>query len=134
MHMRKLLLLSVVFTLITAQLWAQQRTVTGQVTDDKGSPIPFATITETGTKNATTADAKGAFSITIKQGSKLTISSTGFAPATMNPTDGAQTIVLAVSSASIQEVVVTALGIKRSEKALGYAVTKVDPNSILQKS
>jgi outer membrane receptor for ferrienterochelin and colicin len=43
-------------------------------------------------------------------------------------------VTLAMTDASLSEVVVTAMGIKRSEKALGYAVSKVDPNTLLQKS
>jgi hypothetical protein len=74
--------------------FGQTRTVTGQVRDDKGEPIAFATILETGTQNATKADAGGNFSIKIKEGSKLTISSTGFDPITVTPGAGFQSFSL----------------------------------------
>ena len=51
--------------LTTALAFTQKRTVTGTVRDEAGSPIPFATIMETATKNATTADANGNFVIKI---------------------------------------------------------------------
>ena len=113
---------------------AQNRTVKGIVRDDKGIPVPFATITEAGTQNGTTADATGTFSLSIKEGSRLVISATGFNPVTITPTAGSMEISLVAASGELQEVVVTALGIKRDQKALGYAVSQVNPNEVLQKS
>ena len=55
--MRKIASLLSVLMLVCALAFGQARTVTGQVRDDKGDPIPFATVTETGTNNSTTADA-----------------------------------------------------------------------------
>ena len=66
--MRKFASLCAVLMLFNAFAFAQTRTVTGQVRDDKGEPIPFATITETGTRKATKADDKGGFSIIINEG------------------------------------------------------------------
>lgn len=133
--MRKIALLCAVLMLFTALAFAQTRTVSGQVRDEKGEPIPFATITETGTSNAATADANGAFTLKIKEGSRLTITAIGFTETTITPTSGIQSVALTSKAGELQEVVVTtAFGIRRSEKALGYSVSKVDPNSILQKS
>ena len=86
--MRKIASLLPVLILLCTAAFAQTRTVTGQVRDDKGEPIPFATVTETGTKNATTADASGNFSLKIKDGSQITISSTGFSNLTATPGTG----------------------------------------------
>jgi TonB-linked SusC/RagA family outer membrane protein len=131
--MRKIASLLSVLMLLCTLAFGQSRTVTGTVSDENGTPIPFATVTETGTNNATTADANGNFSITVKQNSRLTISSTGFQAQTISPTGNTLTLRLS-RGGQLDEVVVTSLGIRRTEKALGYSVSKVDPNSISQKS
>ena len=63
--MRKIVSLLAVLVMFYASAFAQTHSVSGTVRDEKGNVIPFATITETGTKNATQADANGAFSIKI---------------------------------------------------------------------
>ena len=131
--MRKIASLLSVLMLLCTLAFGQTRTVTGTVTDEAGTPIPFATITETGTNNATTADANGKYSITLKQNSRLTISSSGFQAQTATPTGNEFSFRLS-RGGQLDEVVVTSMGIRRTEKALGYSVSKVDPNSITQKS
>jgi TonB-linked SusC/RagA family outer membrane protein len=109
------------------------RTVTGQVRDDKGDPIAFATIMETGTQNATKADVNGNFSLKIKDGSTLTVSSTGFEPMTVTPTTGFQTVSMKTRATEMQEVVVTtALGIARQSKEIGYSTAKVKATELTQ--
>ena len=96
--------------LLCTLAYGQTRTITGTVRDENGNPVPFATVTETGTKNAATADASGNFSISVKQNSRITISSAGFQGQTITPTGN--TIELTLSKGGqLQEVVVTALGI-----------------------
>ncbi len=70
--------------LFNALAFAQTRTVTGRVTDDKGNPVPFATITEVGTNKATQANENGEYTITIGANSRLSVSSTGFQGRSMN--------------------------------------------------
>ena len=69
--MRKFSTLFMMLMLFSALAIAQTRSVTGKITDDKGENVPFATITETGTKNAVKADVNGLFSIKIKDGRKI---------------------------------------------------------------
>src|SRR5690348_8767313 len=57
--------------------FSQDRTVTGQVKDDKGNALSFATVTEAGTSNAVKADQNGNFSITVKPGARLTVTASG---------------------------------------------------------
>lgn len=107
-------------TLIVAT--AQVRPVTGNVTDEKGSPIPFASVLETGTKNGTTADGNGSFIIKIKNGSRLTISATGFESLTITPAGSSVGVVLKSSTQQLSEVIVTtALGVKRKSDNLSYS-------------
>jgi TonB-linked SusC/RagA family outer membrane protein len=135
MQMRKFFSILSLLLLLCVATWAQRSPVTGQVRDAEGNPIPFATVTEAGTRNATQADANGNFTIQINQGGRLTISAAGYAAQTVTPASGSETVVsLGTGNAQLQEVVVTALGMKRSEKALGYSVSKVDPDVLLQKS
>jgi TonB-linked SusC/RagA family outer membrane protein len=115
---------------------AQVLNVSGKVTDEKGYPIPAASVVIKGKRSAgAAADAQGNFKISASRGDVLVVSSLNFL--TKEVTVGSGTTVnvtLAFADASLSEVVVTAMGIKRSEKALGYAVSKVDPNTLLQKS
>ena len=70
--MRKIASLFSVLMLLCALAYGQAtRTVTGVVRDANADPVPFATVTETGTSNATRADAAGAFTIRIREGGTL---------------------------------------------------------------
>jgi TonB-linked SusC/RagA family outer membrane protein len=131
--MRKAASLLMMLMLYCALAFAQTRTVTGTVRDAQGNPVPFATVTEAGTRNAVTADANGSYSIKIGANSRLAISATGYAAQTVDAAN-ATSISLVRGEGNLEEVVVTAMGIRRSEKALGYAVSKVDPTTVLQKS
>ena len=123
--MRKIASLLSVLMLLYAFAFAQTRTVTGQVKNDKGEPVTFATISEEGTRNATKADANGFFSIKVKEGANLVISAAGYDSKTVSSAGGNITVSL-VSNGSLAEVtVVTALGIKRQKKELGYSTTQV---------
>lgn len=112
---------------------AQTRTVSGTVTNPDGSPVPFATVTETGTQNVTTANESGAFSIAIQQGGTLTITATGFRPQTVTLSGNTVAVSLIRGEGQLQEVVVTAMGIRRDKKALGYAMSTVTSKDIEQR-
>lgn len=123
--MRKKLLLSFcawIFALIAGL--AQTTTVTGKVTDDKGKPIEGAAVVEKKSKGGTATDANGVFKLTVKPGAILVISGTGFEKREVPATE-AGNVSLKTADENLSEVVVTALGIKREKKALGYAVSSV---------
>ena len=132
--MRKIASLLSVLMLLCALAFGQTRTVIGQVRDDKGDPIAFATVSEVGTKNGVTADANGNFSIKIKEGSQLNVSATGFTSKTMTPGTGLQSVSLSMGTGSqLTEVVITtAFGIKRQAKAVGYSTATVTGNELNQ--
>jgi TonB-linked SusC/RagA family outer membrane protein len=120
--MRKIVSLLSVLMLICALAYGQARTVSGTVRDEKGAPIPFATITETGTKNATQADANGAFTIKIGSNSRLTITATGHETQTVTPQGDNIAVSMTTTNAQMTEVVVTtAFGIKRSQRVTPYS-------------
>ncbi|MDN5285800.1 MAG: SusC/RagA family TonB-linked outer membrane protein [Mucilaginibacter sp.] len=113
------------FTLITITAYAQ-KTVTGTVTETSGQPLPGVSVTEKGTKNGTATGTDGRFSLSVKPGAVLTFSFIG--SRTKEVTVGQTTtvnVVLEGNENALTEVVVTALGIKREKKSLGYAVQEV---------
>ena len=118
--MRKLTTTLTAFVLLCTCAWGQTVTVTGTVRSDKGDPIPFASVIETGTTNGTTANGNGDFSIKIKPDSRLTISAINFDPVTTKPA-GSRSNVSLKQSGDLSEVVVTALGIRRKQDALAYS-------------
>jgi TonB-linked SusC/RagA family outer membrane protein len=131
--MRKIASLLMMLMLCSILAFAQTRTVTGKVTDASGAPIPFATITEAGTNNATQADANGNYSINIRSNARLTISATGHATQTVTPSGNAQNVALAVGANNLQEVVVTAAGgIRVRQKEQGYNSTVVRSEALTQ--
>ena len=65
--------------------FAQTHTVSGTVRDEAGAPVPFATVTESGTKNATTADGSGNFLIKMKGNGTLSFTATGFTGGSATP-------------------------------------------------
>jgi TonB-linked SusC/RagA family outer membrane protein len=106
---------------------AQQKTITGTVKNtDDGSPLAKATVLIKGSATGTTTDEKGSFIILAEPGQTLQVSAIGFTPAEekvgSTPTVN---FLLNRATTELQGVVVTALGIKREEKALGYATTTV---------
>lgn len=67
------------FSLITVAAYAQKK-VSGTVTEESGSPIPGVSVVEKGTKNGTSTDGHGKFTITVKNGAVLLFSSIGLTP------------------------------------------------------
>src|SRR6187551_2769434 len=130
----KKILITALFFLSALIMFGQNRTVTGKVTNAEGKPIPFATVTVKGTSTAVSADENGNFSIQAPANAVLVFSSTGYQASEINI--GAQTTVNSTLTGQgvMAEVVVTALGIRRSDRGLGYSVAKVNPDNLLQKS
>ncbi len=126
------LLLGVV--LLCVQLFAQQRTVTGRVTDEKGNPIQGASIVLKGTKTGTTSQADGSFSLSVPAGAKaLLFSAVGLAEQEISI--GSKTsipVVLSQKGNTLTEVVVTSLGIARDKRSLGYATQTLKADQIAQ--
>ena len=99
--------------------------VKGIVTNKKGDPVAGASISSS-KGQSTITDNQGVYSLHTDEGASLTFSSVGYATQTV-PVDGRTTINITLDEVNraLEEVVVTALGFKRQEKALGYATQKV---------
>lgn len=114
-------------------LEAQIITITGKITSDQdGSGIPGASISLKETTKGTFTDENGLFSLELSEkGGTLIISSIGYETQEIILGNATKLdIILVSSSAVLNEVVFTALGIKREEKSLGYAVSKVDGKEV----
>lgn len=106
----------------------QDLDVSGTVSDKNGAPLPGASILVKGTGNGTTSDFDGNYTVTVSgNDAVLVFSYIGFTAKEI-AVNGQSTInvVLEESSEALEEVVVTALGIERDRKTLGYATAKVD--------
>jgi TonB-linked SusC/RagA family outer membrane protein len=125
--MRKFLcLLAALLYFTVTAVYSQRSDVTGKVTDATGAPIPGASVKVKGAKSGTSADANGAFKISVPTNATLVISGIGFETKEFS-VGGLQTVNISLKQANsaLSEVVVTALGIRREKKALGYAVSTV---------
>lgn len=100
--------------------------ITGTVLDANGEPVIGANVVEKGTTDGTITDLDGTFSLEISSGAVLVVSYIGYTSKEI-PVNGKSvlTISLQEDTQKLDEVVVTALGVKREEKALGYSVQKV---------
>jgi TonB-linked SusC/RagA family outer membrane protein len=123
--MRKLLTLLMCITLAISQLMAQNRTVTGKVTDESGKPVPNASVIEKGTKKGTVTDDNGIFSLNISSGAKtLVISSVNFTVQEI-AVSGKTNVAVSLTSITqnLDEVVVTAYGTTKKKSFTGTAST-----------
>jgi len=110
---------------------AQTVDVSGKVTDENGNAVVNASVTERGTQNGTTTDANGIFKFSVRRNASLEISSIGFETVRISAAGGGTVNVkLANANSNLTEVVVTASGIRREKKALGYAVATVDKKQL----
>ncbi|MEM9685716.1 MAG: SusC/RagA family TonB-linked outer membrane protein [Bacteroidota bacterium] len=133
MH-RKLLIFLVLALLLPIHLvLGQGKTISGTVTEaDTGNPIPGVNVIQRGTTNGTSTDFDGNYTIVVSdESATLVFSSLGYATQTLSVA-GRTTIDVSLSpdAESLQEVVVTALGIRRDRRALGYAVTQLEGEAL----
>jgi len=126
--LRYLALTTFVFALSISTMVAQTRTITGKITaSSDGTGIPGVNIQVKGTQKGTSSNASGAYSLEVS-GASLVLSFTSIGFDAQEIKVGNRNVVdveMTSSTQELNEVVVTALGIKREEKSLGYSVGKV---------
>lgn len=110
---------------------AQSTTVSGMVSDASGVPLPGVNVVEKGTSNGTSTDFDGNYVINTDANATLVFSSLGYETKEVS-VNGQTTIntTLADGASELDEVVVTALGIRKETKALGYSLTEVGGEEI----
>lgn len=109
-----------------------QTQVTGTVVSgEDGEPIVGASVKVSGTKTGTITDVDGKFTLNVPEGTKLVVTYLGMLPKTVNASvSGAMKIKLDPDNKVLDEVVVTAMGITREKKALGYASQVLDAKDL----
>lgn len=119
--------------LLSGTAFAQSQSVSGTVTDDQGNALPGATVVVKGTTNGASTDATGAYTISAPSNATLLVTYIGFLTREV-PVEGKTQLNLRLTpdTKQLNEVVVTALGIKREQKALGYATQTIGGEALLE--
>jgi len=135
--MKKNLSFLVMFLLLMvasgSNAFAQKQELSGTILNSDGLPIQFASIQVKGTTRGSTSNEQGEFKITASPGEELQVSSVGYATRLIKVEKITKLVITLTNSGNdLGEVVVTALGITRAKKTLGYAVQKIDGSQLDQ--
>src|SRR6478609_8604149 len=116
----------VLLLVLIAQLtFAQERTVSGTVTDNAGMPLPGVSVLVKGTKTGTQTDFDGKYSINASPSEVLVISYIGMKTQELVASSTNANVKLSGNTTELENVVVTALGVKREKKSLGYSTQEI---------
>lgn len=131
--MKRFLLFGALWALIACSVYAQDRVISGKIISaEDNSPLPGVNVLAKGTSTGVVSDGEGKYKLSVPEGTtKLVFSFVGFL--TQEVDIGGRTtidVVLAPDTKQLSEVVVTAQGIAREKRALGYAVATVNQNAI----
>lgn len=127
---RLLLTLFIVFS-VCGKLFAQSNTIRGIVLDNNSQPIPGATVKVKGTNRATVTGIEGRFTFAADKGETLVVSIIGFVTVEVPVTGEANySIQLQPETKSLNEVVVTALGVKKEFQRLGYSQSQINGDEL----
>ncbi|HEX9152094.1 MAG TPA: carboxypeptidase-like regulatory domain-containing protein, partial [Flavobacterium sp.] len=111
----------------------EKKVVSGIVKDSDGVPVMAATIKEKGTSNGVVSDENGAFRIAVTPNAVLVISSIGLKSIEVKTNNGeAITVQMQTSTNELEGVVVTALGVSKKARALGYASSTIKADAIVK--
>ena len=135
MKKKKILFVFLAMLISCGSLLAQvKHTITGVVTDADGKPVPGVTITVKGTATAVSTDENGHYSIQADNSAVLEASSVGYVDQDIKigGNDTVNITLVSTGGKTEGEVVVTALGIKRERKSLGYAVQEVKGQALVE--
>jgi TonB-linked SusC/RagA family outer membrane protein len=124
--MRKIATLLPALILLSVLALGQSRMISGTVTDNQGVPVPFASINIKNTTRGTTADENGNFKLEAAAGQVLVISAIGVKPKEITIGTGDTYAVQMEAVSALNEVVVTALNIRRDKRSVTYSAQAVD--------
>lgn len=130
--MRKLLTLVTVLVLYSVLAFGQTKPITGSVRDLTGSPIENASIVIKGTNTGTTSDVQGNFRISVKKGDVLVISAISYGTTEIKiNTQASLTVQMTAGGSKVMdEIIVTAGGIKSKRKEIGTANTVIKAETL----
>ena len=126
------LIMFVMLGMITNTLMAQGVPISGTVLSDDGTPLVGVTITAVGTNQATVTDGQGKFTINANKNAQLEFSYVGFTTQRIKASAGMAVRLSKGATGQMNEVVVTAMGIKKERKALGYSVTELSSEELMK--
>ncbi len=126
--MRKNVFKIILMTFFSLSIYAQQ--FSGNVTDENGIPLPGASVIVQGTNSGVVTDFDGNFSIETSIGETLVISFVGYASQSIMVNSNSSLSIQLTPDVLLDEVVVTALGISREKKSLGYAVSEISGDNV----
>jgi TonB-linked SusC/RagA family outer membrane protein len=130
--MRRFILLFACFLISMGLAIAQNKQVSGTVVDETGEPVIGASVTAKGVNVGTSTDFAGKFSFSVPvSANTLIVKYIGYADTEVAAATNVQ-VTLKTDAKALDEVVITALGISRDKKALGYAVQEVDGSELLK--
>ncbi|SHG28338.1 TonB-linked outer membrane protein, SusC/RagA family [Flavobacterium segetis] len=124
--------LMLLLALVAQITFAQERTVSGVVSDNAGLPLPGVSVLVKGTQSGAQTDFDGKFSIKASPNQVLIFSYIGMKTQELTATSTKINVKLLNESVELEGVVVTALGIKKQERALGYATSVVNTDEIIK--
>jgi len=126
-------ILTLLLAFVVQLSFAQEKTISGIVSDNSGLPLPGATVLVKGTTSGTSSDFDGKYSLSANKGATLIFSFVGYA--TQKIVIGSSNIVnvkLQEDASSLDEVVITALNIRRKPRELAYSVAKLASTDITE--
>ncbi|MDB5144801.1 MAG: TonB-dependent Receptor Plug Domain protein [Mucilaginibacter sp.] len=127
---RLLLTLLIVFS-VCGKVFAQNNTIRGIILDNNGQPLPGVTITVKGTTRATVTGVQGRFTLAANSGETLVASAIGFISEEVPViAETNYSVQLKQDTKSLNEVVVTALGVKKSFQKLGYSQSQINGDEL----
>ena len=117
----------------TAEAAQQARKITGTVVDESGEPVIGASVLVKGKGTGSVTDLNGKFTVEASTGAVLQISFVGYTTQEIKVTSASTyKVILKDDSQALNEVVVTAMGIKKERKALGYAVSDIKAEELMR--
>lgn len=122
--------LTLFIALLVQISFAQERIVTGVVTDNSGMPIPGVNVLVKGTKLGTQTDFDGKFSISASPTQTLVFNFVGMKSQEIVASSATINVKMKDDAVELEGVVVTALGIKREKKSLGYSTQEVKGSDV----
>ncbi|MCI2229238.1 SusC/RagA family TonB-linked outer membrane protein [Polaribacter sp. MSW13] len=126
---KKLIILTVLCLSLTVNFYSQELTIKGKVSDSTGELLGVSVLVK-GTTNGTSTDFDGMYSIKASKGDTLIFSYLGFKTKEIVVTKATLNVTLEEDASLLEEIVVTAFGIKKEERSLGYSVQQVKAENL----
>ncbi len=129
--MRRIVLVLTILLVSCSWLYAQERTVSGRVTGEDGSPLPGVTVQIKGTSAGSATDANGNFKLSVPDNATLIFRGVGFQEKSLVVgTQSNLNVTLSSSTKQLNELVVTALGLQRTRNSLPYAAQQITGDDV----